>query len=352
VRSSIRGRLGLPFEGRTFADRFLIADIRMKGNRANERLFWFAPHFYDGQSALMHRQPDDVWRIDLQLDADADPKREQSPEVVVPRLERMLGHRDFELVWTSVYQYQCRRLERFVHGRVIFVGDAAHQVTPFGARGANSGIQDAENLSWKLALVIRDLAEPRLIESYDTERSAAADENIAHSSNAADFVVPRSVGERRLRDAVLELARTENFAQRMVNSGRASTAAAYDSPLSTPDTDEWTGNLAPGAMIPDAPLRNGNGQPVWLAELMGRDFNLLTFAAGDLPDLPPGLNRLDVGRDIEDGEGLVQTRFDATPGCGYLVRPDMHLAARWRDVARAPVATALARATGAEMGTP
>jgi 3-(3-hydroxy-phenyl)propionate hydroxylase len=105
-------------------------------------------------------------------------------------------------------------------------------------------------------------------------------------------------------------------------------------------------------MIPDAPLRNGTGQPVWLAELMGRDFNLLTFAAGDLPDLPPGLNRLDVGRDIEDGEGLFQTRFDATPGCGYLVRPDMHLAARWRDVARAPVATALARATGAEMATP
>ena len=68
----------------------------------------------------------------------------------------MLGDaRPFELEWVSVYTFQCRRLDRFVHGRVIFVGDAAHQVSPFGARGANSGFQDTDNLCWKLARVLR-----------------------------------------------------------------------------------------------------------------------------------------------------------------------------------------------------
>ena len=209
VRSSVRRHMNLAFDGRVFEDRFLIADVRMKDDLPKERFFWFAPHFHDGQQALMHPQPDDVWRIDLQLGRDADPERERTSEAVIPRIERMLGHRNFELVWTSVYTYHCRRLERFVHGRVVFAGDAAHQVTPFGARGANSGIQDAENLGWKLALVFRGAADERLIESYHAERSAAANENIYHSSNTADFVVPRSAGERRLRDALLDLARTE-----------------------------------------------------------------------------------------------------------------------------------------------
>src|SRR5262249_38676523 len=131
--------------------------------------------------------------------------------------------------------FNCRRLERFVHGRVIFVGDAAHQVSPFGARGANSGMQDAENLAWKLAAVLDGEADAGLIESYDLERMQAADENIGHSTRPTDFIAPHSAAERRLRDAVLGLAPHAEFARRMVNSGRLSVATIYDSPLTTPD---------------------------------------------------------------------------------------------------------------------
>ena len=145
ARSTIRDRLGLDFSGVTFEDKFLIADVHMAGDFPTERRFWFTPSFHSGQSALMHRQPDDVWRIDLQLGPDADARAEQEPDRVRARLDKVLKPHAYELEWVSIYTFNCRRLDRFVHDRVIFVGDAAHQVSPFGARGANSGIHDAEN---------------------------------------------------------------------------------------------------------------------------------------------------------------------------------------------------------------
>ncbi len=156
ARSPLRDMLGLEWKGQVFRDRFLIADVHMKGDFPAERWFWFDPPFHPGQSVLLHRQADDVWRIDFQLGWDADPEEEKKPARVVPRIRAMLGdERPFELEWVSVYTFQCRRLDRFVHGRVIFAGDAAHQVSPFGARGANSGFQDTDNLCWKLARVLR-----------------------------------------------------------------------------------------------------------------------------------------------------------------------------------------------------
>src|SRR5215213_3454619 len=250
ARSSLRGMLGLAFQGEVFEDRFLIADVRMKGDFPPERWFWFDPPFHDGHSALLHKQPDDVWRIDLQLGPHADAKAEQAPARVIPRLRQMLGHDDFSLEWVSVYTFQCRRLERFVHGRVVFAGDSAHQVSPFGARGANSGIQDAENLAWKLALIVKGEAPESLIGTYDLERSAAADENIGHSTRSTDFIAPRSKQELRFRDSALSLARHAPFAKRVVNSGRLSMPSTYETPLSTPDVDTWSGSANLGAPLP------------------------------------------------------------------------------------------------------
>ena len=157
AHSALRDMLGLAWKGQVFRDRFLIADVSMRGDFPIERWFWFDPPFHPGGSALLHKQANDVWRIDLQLGWDCDPDEEKKPEHVIPRIRAMLGaDRAFELEWVSVYTFQCARLERFVHDRVIFVGDAAHQVSPFGARGGNSGIQDADNLCWKLARVVRD----------------------------------------------------------------------------------------------------------------------------------------------------------------------------------------------------
>ena len=281
--------LGLAFQGEVFEDRFLIADVKMQGDFPPERWFWFDPPFHEGRSALLHKQPDDVWRIDLQLGPDADAKAEQAPERVIPRLRQMLGHDDFSLEWVSVYTFQCRRLERFVHGRVVFAGDAAHQVSPFGARGANSGIQDAENLAWKLALVVKGEAPESLLDTYDLERSAAADENIGHSTRSTDFIAPRSAQELRFRDATLSLARHAPFAKRMVNSGRLSMPSTYETPLSTPDADTWSGSARLGAPLPDAPMRDRDGKPIWLLEALGGEETLLHVPNGEPP--PAGSTR-------------------------------------------------------------
>ena len=156
VHSPVREMMGLGFEGRVFEDNFLIADVQMEANFPTERWFWFEPHFKSGDSALLHKQPDNVWRIDFQLGWNIDRAKEIEPQRVRARIDAMLGPEvDYTLVWTSIYTFQCRRMEKFRHGRVLFAGDAAHQVSPFGARGANSGIQDVDNLCWKLKLVLR-----------------------------------------------------------------------------------------------------------------------------------------------------------------------------------------------------
>ena len=346
ARSTVRRRLGLDFAGQVFEDRFLIADVTMQADYPTERRFWFEPPFHSGQSALLHRQPDNVWRIDLQLGPEADPEEEKKPARVLPRLRRMLGDRPFRLEWVSVYTFQCRRLERFVHGRVLFAGDAAHLVSPFGARGANSGVQDAENLAWKLALVLDGRAPESLIDSYHGERAAAADENIAHSTRSTDFIAPRSPVERLFRNAVLELAAHTAFAKRMVNSGRLSTPCVYDSPLSTPDRDAWGGQARLGAPVPDAPLVDARGQACWLLDRLSPGFNLLHVADGARPNVPAGVSLTVVGEDVRDETGHFTRRFDARPGSAYLLRPDQHLAARFRAHDGAGLDAALARATG------
>jgi 3-(3-hydroxy-phenyl)propionate hydroxylase len=345
VRSTLRDLMRLDFAGLTFEDKFLIADVRMAADFPTERRFWFDPPFHGGQSALMHRQPDNVWRIDLQLGPDADADAEQKPERVIPRLRKALSDVPFDLEWVSIYRFNCRRLARFVHGRVIFVGDAAHQVSPFGARGGNSGIQDAENLAWKLAAILRGEADVSLLDSYDVERGQAADENIQHSTRSTDFIAPHTEVERALRNAVLALAPKAEFARRMVNSGRLSVATVYDTLLSTPDEAAFGGSAKLGAPAPDAPLRRRSGSGFLLEQLSG-SFELLHVADGTRPDPPAGMHLTVIGDDLHDDAGTFAQRYDATPGATYLLRPDQHLCARWRAFEPAKIAAARERALG------
>ena len=357
-RSTMRKLLCLESKGRTFRDRFLIADVRMKHEAPAERWFWFDPEFHPNQSVLLHRQPDGVWRIDFQLGWDADPEEEKKPENVLPRVRALLAHSamknfDFELEWASVYTFSCLRMDKFRHGRVLFAGDSAHGVSPFGARGANSGVQDADNLAWKLAAVLQKHAPDSLLDTYGVEREYAADENILNSTRATDFITPKSEVSRLFRDAVLTLAKNQPFARTLVNSGRLSVPATLrDSTLNTPDVDAFDGSMVPGAPAADAPVDLLGGSESWLLQQLGAGFTVLVAAsdAGNLKQINGyGIDvkvvTVDsIKGDVIDKQGLLTKRYDLRPGTVYLLRPDQHICARWRTAGADDVGRAIRRA--------
>jgi 3-(3-hydroxy-phenyl)propionate hydroxylase len=349
AHSTLRPLMGLAFEGRSFQDQFLICDIKMKVERPTERWFWFDPPFNRGHSALLHKQADDVWRLDFQVGDKADREEEVKPENAARRVRAMLGEDvDFSFEWISLYRFHSRRMARFRHGRVLFAGDAAHQMSPFGARGGNSGIEDADNLVWKLDLVLRGLAPEALLESYDWERTQAADENLRITSRTADFISPKSSASRAFRDAILALAETEPFARRLINSGRLSTPACYDrSPLNGPDgfAQDEAPALRPGAAGLDVRLDAG-----WLLDRLGDGFAAVWLGQGiapaDAARVECELGRMPV-RLLTVAQRAACARYGAEHGSAlYLFRPDGHIAARWRTVRPGDVAAALASASG------
>ncbi|MDP9971418.1 3-(3-hydroxy-phenyl)propionate hydroxylase [Variovorax paradoxus] len=366
-RSAVRKLIGQESKGRTFRDRFLIADVKMKHEAPTERWFWFDPVFHPNQSVLLHRQPDDVWRIDFQLGWDADPEEEKKPENIIPRVKALLEHStmkdaEFELEWASVYTFSCLRMEHFRHGRVIFAGDSAHGVSPFGARGANSGVQDAENLAWKLAAVVTKMAPDALLDTYADEREYAADENIRNSTRATDFITPKSDISRLFRDAVLELSKSQPFARTLVNSGRLSVPATFHgSALNTADAESFLGCMVPGAAAADAPIIRADGSNGWLLRELAQGFTIL-LAAGpaansltrriqdlDLKGMSLKVLRIATGSgigeaDLTDADGLLTQRYDLRPDTAYLLRPDQHVCARWRQPSADQIHQALMRA--------
>jgi len=340
--------MGLSFDGRVFEDNFLIADVKMKADFPTERWFWFEPPFEGaGQSALLHKQPDDIWRIDFQLGWDIDREKELDPDRIRARVDAMLSSQsgsvpEYELEWTSIYTFQCRRMKTFRHGPVFFAGDSAHQVSPFGARGANSGVQDADNLAWKLDLVLKGVADDTLLDTYATEREFGADENILNSSRATDFMTPKTETSQIFRNAVLDLAGKHAFARPMVNSGRLSVPCAYDGfALFGPDATDGPQMSRPGAPCVDAPVGDG-----YLLDHLGGDFTLLALG-GTAPDAAPAHGITPRVVHIAEPSPACQARYlgDADSAV-YLIRPDQHVVARWPGFDQTAMAQAIATAIG------
>lgn len=245
ARSTVRDLLGLPFDGMSFDERFLIADIRADlGFTQPERRFYFDPPWNPGRQVLLHPQPGGVWRIDWQVPADFDLDEED----LDGRIRAITGDADYEVVWLSVYRFHQRRVPAMRVGRVLLAGDAAHVMSPFGARGLNSGIADADNLAWKIALDRQGLGGPGLLDSYDTERGAAAAENLRITGDTMRFLVPRTDEDRARRLDVLTRAVSDESARSEIDSGKLAAPSTYDSsPLTT----------SGGALCPDAQLMRG-----------------------------------------------------------------------------------------------
>jgi 3-(3-hydroxy-phenyl)propionate hydroxylase len=350
--SGTRERMGLDFTGQTFQEQFLIADIEMEdspfGDSAvPERWFWFDPPFHAGKSALLHMQPDNIYRIDLQLDIDADGRAETSEDRVIPRIKAIVGDKPFRLDWVSVYKFRCIKLDRFVHNRVIFAGDSAHVVSPFGARGGNGGIQDIDNLGWKLAAVLNGEAPVALIATYDEERGHGATENILNSSRATNFMTPKSPIEALFRGETLRLAHDQPFARKLLNSGRLSLPCSLEGmALQTPGAAQ----IPPGRAMLDAPLSGEAGQRWLLSEVQGA-FTLVGFGDVVLPEVA-GVRRIGINQHADYPcfaalGGHAIRRYGAD--MAYLFRPDGHVCAVFARPTVADVTKARARAMGAEL---
>lgn len=332
--SPTRKRMDLPFEGQTFEEHFLIADVEMDESPFEtdvpERWFWFEPEFHPGQSALLHKQPDNIYRIDLQLGPETDSKIQATEEKVLPRIKAIMGDKPFKLDWMSVYKFRCAKLDRFVHNRMIFVGDSAHVVSPFGARGGNGGIQDVDNLCWKLASVLKGEVEPSLIETYNEERTYGSSENILNSSRATNFMTPKSPIEHLFRNEVLNLSKSIPFARKLINSGRLSIPCSLAGKLLQGE-DHVGGKklVSVGDALMDAPIKDANNE-TWLVSQVQGAYMLMGFGNVELPHVE-GVTRIGINqgkvnyKNYQDLEGFAMRRYGE--GNAYLIRPDGHIAA-------------------------
>ena len=351
VRSNMRGYLEMPFAGESFEDRFVIADIKVNFGFPPQRMFWFDPQFIDSPIFLLHQQREGIWRVDWQLRQDDDEEQAISPDNANQKLRQIIGPDvEFDIQNISVYRFGARRIPNFRVGRVFFASDAAHQLSPFGGgRGGNSGIQDIDNLVWKLAMVVEGEAPERLLDSYDWERIPVADENIGLSNAGAEFITPTSKTSKALQQAVLTLAPKAEFARSFINTGRMSvTASLRNSPLVTQDQDEFSGPLSPGDAPIDAQICDPEGNETWLVQQVKGQFTLMIFSHQTADPAQSDIMRQTTSGEYQfpvhilmitsgtadsgfrDHTGQVVATYDLTPGSCYLFRPDQHIVGRWR----------------------
>lgn len=345
--TGLRAALGVEFPGRTFDDAFLICDIRadLPGWEA-ERRFYFDPPWNPGRQVLIHPCPDSVYRIDWQVEPGFDLAAARSDGSLDARIHQVVGDRPYELLWSSVYRFHARCADRMRVGSVLLAGDMAHLVAPFGARGLNSGVEDAQNAAWKVAFVLHGWGGPGLLDSYDAERRAAAVENLEVTSATMDFLLPQDAAGHERRRRILDAAVADPAARAEVDSGRLAEPFWYvDSPLTTACAGRvWPGRPqrgrgpvpVPGVVLPDGPAGDPEDAAVTrvrqlcrsgLLALAGPGVDLQACRTALADALPAGAPTRVMGLAEVDVDGVLRGSLQARDDEIWLVRPDAHLAA-------------------------
>jgi len=353
ARSPIRSMLGLRLKGDNYEGRYVIADIRMDHDFPTERRAFFEPAGNPGGTVLIHKQPDDIWRVDYQLregESEQDALKEENLRARVGAILADVGHtKPWELEWWSVYSANTLCLDDYRHGRVFFIGDAAHIVPIFGVRGLNNGLADAENIGWKLALVLHGEADERLLDSYSPERRGATLDVFANATKSTRFMTPPTRGWRLAREAALSLSLKHAFPRGLANPRQMQPYTYSESPL-TPYAErnaEFAGGAPCGSVAPNARLIDGS----YLLDRAGSGMTAILFCEGpptrEQAALLAQLGRIDKrfvpvlvssggsasdAKTIADQDGEIARLFAAAPGTLYLLRPDLHIAGRWKAV--------------------
>lgn len=354
ARSSIRSMLGLRLAGQNYEGQYVIADVRMAHDFPTERRAFFEAPGNPGGTVLIHKQPDNIWRIDYQLrdgETAAEAMQESEIRQRVGAILSGIGHEGaWELEWWSVYTANTLCLDDYRHGRILFIGDSAHIVPIFGVRGLNNGLADAFNAGWKLAYVLNGRASDALLDSYTPERRGATLDVFANATKSTRFMTPPTRGWKLTREAVLSLALSQPFARQFADPRQMQPYTYRDSPLTDVAGERgFTGGPSSGAAAPNA--RMGDGSHV--LDHVGRGFVGLYFATSAEPAtalarlqaIDPDFTLLIINPEATDGQEAASV-YAAAPGTFYLLRPDTHIAARWREFDIQTVANCLARSLG------
>ncbi len=371
VSSFVRDSLKIGMSQARGIDRWCISDVRFKEKLPVERWTWVEAPFNDNRAVWQHLMADDVWRMDFQMGPETDLEYVSRPEVAAERVRRQLGQDvEFEIVWVGPYSYRAQLIEKFREGRTFFLGDSAHAMSPFGARGGNSGIQDADNLGWKLALVLGGQAPEALLDTYHAERRPAAQFNIMTTRRTARFLQPESPAEKILRDAAISLAKEYPFARHLCNTGRLSNSYLYGKPPTSRAQQHKVHGVDVGEAVQNVEFIGPDGRRMALVDLFrgqaafvgfwigspGRGVSKIEVTAAEVIHLAnasaPLLRMLEVDSNslglsvVNDAAGKLAAALglndDQPMFC--LLRPDMHLAARFEQPSAAKVKAALRRA--------
>jgi 3-(3-hydroxy-phenyl)propionate hydroxylase len=340
ARSTIRSLMGLKLSGTSYSGAYLIADIRMRSGSPTERRAWFDAPINRGSTILMHKQPEDIWRVDYQLRDEDDEEAEMQPDRIRQRVQDVLDMAgetaDWELDWYSLYKAHCLCLDRYDHGRVLFVGDAAHLVPIFGVKGLNSGLADADNLAWKLAAVVKGDAGENLLGTYTPERREATLEIFREATKSTNYMTPPSRGYQLMRDASLSLSLSQDWAGELANPRQSAPHDYLGSPHNSWPEEDAAFTAGPKAGSPASSVRLADGRH--LTDLMKPEVTAIYFSGADSDDRVRGA--FDAARSGSENVRVVELDtiaeshaaavYGARPGTLYLLRPDGHVAARAR----------------------
>ena len=365
-RSAIRTAMHLEMEGASYEGFFVIADIKVDLPLPTERLAYFDPDWNPGNTILMHREPNGIWRVDYQLPEGETPEDALKPESLKARIDAqlaMIGHAGakWEMDWSSVYSARTLTLPDYVHGSVIFTGDAAHLLPIFGVRGANTAFQDAQSLGWHLAFVLKGLASEKMLTNYSAERVGAAREIIHEAGKSTRFMTPPAGGFQLLRDAVLSLSLTQEFVRPLYHWRTSRPHAYTHSMLNSNGDDNALFQAGPAHGAPPQNVRLAAND--FLLDHLGGGFDLLYFTdANSIPEtlietisaardrgiplkvIAAGSSRDVNGADktLPDIDGHLRARYGVpSNGGAYLFRPDQHICARWLTLDATRLQTAL-----------